>query len=299
MRRRLFSVIAFCLLVVSQVVALAAPASAAGPSICQREPRDAVAQLCGDQDERMYGMFVTFTYPTPSYGAPPPFGYADFYNETQLFTDDAMTKSFAFGLNMHYIGSGTDFQPYWIDYTAGYSYNKIGARMQQPDGRLHTFMALPRCDNCATWDIYYDFALVGTTGTQPGPASHHLVTGWSLVDMSGLVALSSTSNRVMYLNGNKQFLRFAQVNTSTRAPAGNCAPGADPNYCFRFTTGVTTTGGSYPAVVSWDVTKPIVRPGSAPAQAQASTAAVTTGPSALELEQRAQAFADAKFGGNR
>ncbi|AUI58419.1 hypothetical protein [Amycolatopsis sp. BJA-103] len=49
-----------------------------------------------------------------------------------------------------------------------------------------------------------------------------------------------TSNRITYLNGNKQFQRFAQVNTSIRATADNCSPVADPNYCLRFTTRVST-----------------------------------------------------------
>jgi hypothetical protein len=299
MRRRIRTLAALCLLAVTQILMNAAPANAAGPSICQREPRDAVAQMCGDQDEYMYGMFVTFAYPTPSYGGPPPFGSADFYNETQMFTDEAMTKSFGFGLNMHYIGTQTDFQPYWVDYTAGYSYQKIGSAKTQSDSRLHTFMAMPHCDNCTTWDIYYDFALVGTTGTQPGPSSHHLVTGWTLVDMSGLVGLSTTSNRVMYLNGNYQFQRFAQANTSTRAPAGNCAPGADPNYCFRFDTAVqTTSGSSYPYVTSWDVTKPIVRPGAAVARTDAAARSAEAA-EAHKLELRAQAFVDAKYRGKR
>ncbi len=241
----------------------------------------------------MYGMFVTFTYPTPSYGAPPPYGVADFYNETQMFTDAAMTKSFAFGLNMHYIGTGTDFRPYWIDFTADYTYHYIGDRAAESDGRVHSFMAIPSCDNCKTWDIFYDFEQVGTTGAQPNPSSNHLMTGWTLIDMYGQVGLSQTRNRVMYLNGNYQFQRFDRTNISTRAPAGNCAPGADPKYCFRFDTAVTTTPSTTSErVVSWDVTKPIVNPSASPPVA----AAEATGAEAAALERRAQEFVDARYG---
>jgi hypothetical protein len=112
--------------------------------------------------------------------------------------------------------------------------------------------------------------------------------------MLGPVGLSTTSNRVRYLNGNYTWSRFNQANTSTRAPAGDCSPGADPTYCFRFDTAVTTepsTAGAY--VVSWDVTKPIVNPGRAAAQAQSRTAAQQAETDVLE--RQAQQFVDTHF----
>ncbi|MCP2303849.1 hypothetical protein [Actinokineospora globicatena] len=254
--------------------------------------------MCGDQSEYMYGVFVTFAFPTPTYSAPAPFGSADFYNETEFFTDDAMTKSFAFGLDMRYSSTGTVFQPYWVDYSNDYVYHNVGTALSAPDGRLHTFMAIPSCDNCSTWDVFYDFAKVGTTGGQPGPSSHHLMTGWLLSGMSGQMGLSATSNRVMYLNGNYQFQRFGRSAVTSRAPAGNCSPGANPKYCFRFDTAITTSPGTGENfVVSWDVTKPMVSPG------LVAHPAPTSGGAGLDdtasLEQRAQRLVDAHLGGKR
>lgn len=248
-------------------------ASAAEASACDRAPRDAVAQMCADQSEPMYGVFVTFVYPDASYGAPPPFGIADFYNETEFFTDDAMTRSFGFGLDMTYLGSNTEYQPYWVDYNVGYDFNRIGSPAPASDKKNHTFMAIPSCDNCRTWDIYYDFEVVGTTSSQPNPQSRHLMTGWLLQGMSGQVALSKTSNRIRFLDGNDQFRRFDVADVSTRAPAGDCSPGADPDYCFRFNTEVVTVPGTESDFVSaWDVTKPIVHPGSRTAEPTAPSA---------------------------
>ncbi len=247
----------------------------------------------------MYGVFVTFTYPTPTYGAPSPWGYANFYNETEFYTNEVMTSSFAFGLDMYYYDTGTDFQPYWVDYTAGYDLHKIGDPMTESDGRLHSFMAIPHCDTCTSWDIFYDFEFVGTTSNQPNQSSHHLMTGWTLMDMYGPVGLSQTNNRIMYLNGNYQFQRFNLSNTSTRVANGNCEPGANPDYCWRFDTGITTepsTSGEY--VVSWDVSKPIVQPGQADAMVQPDEA-TTLAAAADELERKAQQFVDARLGGRR
>ncbi|MFD4190813.1 hypothetical protein [Amycolatopsis thermoflava] len=277
---------------------LAAPgtASAAGASVCQREPRDAVAQMCADQNERMYGMFVTFVYPDVTYGGlAPTAGTVDFYNETQFFTDDLMTKSFAFGLNMRYIGTETDYQPYWLDYTNGYNFQKIGGYTTASDKLNHTFMAIPSCGNCTTWDIYYDFVKVGVTGNQPNPMSFHLMTGWDLTDIPGEVGLSTTSNRVRFLDGNNQFRQFNTVDTSVRAPDGYCEPGADPMYCWHWDTNVTSTADG--RVVSWDTSKPIVRPAVAsPRTAIAAPPAQPEDDTEIEaLVARAQRLVDEQY----
>ncbi|WP_007023728.1 hypothetical protein [Saccharomonospora iraqiensis] len=245
----------------------------------------------------MYGVFITFTYPTANYEAPPPsWGPANSYNETEFFTDEAMTSSFAFGLRMRYTAEGQQYQPYWLEYTPSYRFHPVGEPMTETDGRLHTFMAIPHCDTCNTWDIFYDFELVGTTEEQPTGRSHHLITGWTLPDMFGPVGIGATSNRIMYLTGNKQFRRFSLSDTRTRVPDGNCDPGADPDYCWRFDTSVVTkpgTSGKY--VVSWDVEKPIVKPGStSDSQVPSPMGASVT---AEDLERRAQAFVDSRYRG--
>ncbi|MFD2422413.1 hypothetical protein [Amycolatopsis pigmentata] len=273
MRRQPRVLAVLCALAVALTM-MPATATAAGASACQREPRDAVAQLCADQNERMYGLFVTFIYPDVTYGGlAPTVGRADFYNETRFYTDDAMTKSFAIGLDMRYIGSETDFQPYWVDYTNGATYKPIGSYTMVSDKKNHTFMAIPTCSNCTTWDIYYDFAKVATTGAQPDPDSFHLITGWDLTDIPGEVGLTATSNRVRFLDGNNQFRQFKTTDTSTRVPQGNCAPGADPVYCWRWDTS-TSANDNY--LVSWNTTKPIVRPSGTPlAQRDAAATADT------------------------
>ncbi|GDY33976.1 hypothetical protein [Gandjariella thermophila] len=145
-----------------------------------------------------------------------------------------MAKSFALGLNMQYLGSETDYQPYWVDYTNSYQYRPIGGHITSSDKKPHTFMAIPHCGGCNTWDIFYDFNLVATTGAQPSSSSHHVMTGWDLVGMYGPVSLTRTQNRIMFLDANYQFQRFDRTVTSTRAPDGNCAPGANPDYCWHY-----------------------------------------------------------------
>jgi hypothetical protein len=273
------------------LIAVTTPgAYAAEPSACQRSPRYAVAQLCADQRQNTYGFFVTFAYPTATYAAPSS-GWEDFTNETQFFTDEAMTKSFALGLSMQYRGTQTNYQPYWVDNTNAFTPHTIGSPATASDLKVHTFMAMPHCDSCNTWDLFYDFVFVGTTGAQPNSFSHHLMTGWTLADMYGPVALSATQNRVMFLNGNLQFVRYDKTVTSTRAPDGNCAPGANPDYCWHFDTNVaTTTSGSVQYVTSWDVTKRIVKPGAA----STSPSPFTAARSAVDddLVRRAQDIAD-------
>lgn len=264
--------------------------AAAGASACARQPHDAVAQMCGDVDEKMYGLFATFIYPDVSYGPFAGTWPADFYNETQFFTDDAMTKSFAVGLDIHYTGTGSDYQPYWVDYTAGYDFHKIGTPAAASDHRNHTFTVLPTCENCPTWDIYYDFTKVGTTGAQPNPMSHHIMTGWDLTDIPGQVAFTATSNRVRYLTGNNIFAQFRRDAASFRAPDGDCSPGASALYCFHFDTAITTSGTTGD-VASWDVTKRIVNPGAA-AMTPTTPPQLTSGDDVDALLAQAQHLAD-------
>ncbi|MBW4717401.1 hypothetical protein [Saccharothrix obliqua] len=237
------------------------PAAAAESSACQRQPRDAVAQMCADQSQYMYGVFATFAYPGVTFGGAASWP-VDFYNETEFFTDDLMTKSFAFGLDVRRQGTATTYQPYWIDYTNFSGYRSIGTAAGGSDLKVHTFMAIPSCSGCTTWDIFYDYVHVGTTGGQPSPSSHHLMTGWLLTGMYGPSSFPQTRNRVMFLDGNYQFVRFDRAATSVRAPAGDCSIGAHPDYCWRFDTAVSTaSGGTAQYVTSWDVTKPMVQPG--------------------------------------
>ena len=165
MRRGYIAAVVACALA-GQVLLTAGVASAAGSGECQQEPRLATAQMCGDTSVKMYGVFVTFTYPSATYVGPPPGDPADVHNATEFFTDDAMTRSFTFGVKIHRSDSGSTYQPYWIDYADRFGYRNIGSALNAPDGKLHSFMAIPTCDNCAEWDILYDFEKVGTTGTR-------------------------------------------------------------------------------------------------------------------------------------
>lgn len=274
-------------------------------SPCQLPPTDAVAQLCADQDQFLYGVFATFIYPDVTYGSPPegPAGYNDLYNETQMYTNTDLSASIAFGLDMHYIGSETEYQPYWVDYTNDPgNFHPIGNFARSSDKLNHTFMAIPHCSGCKNWDIFYDFELVGTTGDQPDASSQHVRTGWDLAGIYGPVGLSTTQNRVMFLDGNYQFQRFDQAVTSTRAPDGNCSPGANSDYCWHFDTNINTvTNGSSQYVVSWDVTKQIIipPPGSTPAAPGSLTAGPRVGSHAAgsdDVRARAQQLVDARLG---
>lgn len=101
----------------------------------------------------MYGAFITFIYPSVNYSAPPPFGRADLYNETNLITSTDLSGGIAVGLDMQYLGSETDYQPYWIDYTNHGAYNYIGTYTTASDLKNHTFMVIPHCNGCTTWDV--------------------------------------------------------------------------------------------------------------------------------------------------
>ena len=144
--------------------------------------------------------------------------------------------------------------------------------------------------------------IVTGSGTQPGVNSHHLTTGWTLDGNAGNVSLSHTSNRIMFLNGNHQFERFTKTDTSTRVPEGKCSPGADPQYCWRFDTSISTNGDD---VVSWNVTKPHVAPtplvppaplvpalASMTAETEAFAQATGLDHDASEAEARAQRYVD-------
>lgn len=266
MRKKRSAVIGMLAALLSTFVlcVVAQPAAATNSGICQEQPQDAVALMCNDGPATMYGYFITFIYPTPNYGGPPQFGYADLYDETNMITDTSdLSGGIAVGLDMHYIGSATQYRPYWIDYTNFGSYNYLdgGQPATQSDGKNHTFMVIPHCNGCATWDIFYDFNLVGTTGNQQAGDSFHMSTGWDLSGISGLAGFSQTQNRIRYLNGNYQFQQFDPPTVSTLSPDGDCSPGADPNYCFHFTTNISTvTNGSTTTVSSWDVSKTIISP---------------------------------------
>ena len=79
----------------------------------QADARDLHALQPGQGPEAIRGEFGQFVeVPAVRDGS-------HFFNETQFFTDEAMTKSFAFGLRMHYIGTSTDLRSYWADYTTG------------------------------------------------------------------------------------------------------------------------------------------------------------------------------------
>lgn len=255
-------------IILSLITMLAAGGTAAADAVapadtglCQMPPHDSVAQLCADTAANIYGSFTTFVFPTVQHDTSS--GSAgDVYDSTRFYTSDSQSTSYEFGLDVGW-GSptgATTYQPYWVDYTTGYEYHVIGNWSNQADGKNHTYMSYPHCSGCMSWDLYYDFNFVGTSHDGQNQNSHHLVTGWDLVTSSpGTVSFPLTSNRIQWLDGNYQFHRFSPGEISTRAPEGNCAPGADPNFCFHYDTAVVTDSAG--AVSSWNVTKNIVSPG--------------------------------------
>lgn len=228
----------------------------AAPGMCDREPRDPVAQLCATTSANMYGSFTTFMYPLVSHGS----SAGNAYNSTRVFTDDVnMSTSYETGLDVGW-GSptgGTTYRAYWVDYTGGYTYHPIGDFKTEPDDRPHTFMSLPHCDSCRSTDIFYDFNYAGTTKDGVNAASHHMVTGWLLTsDAYNNITFARTSNRIQWLTGNMTWAKFPSAEVKTRAPNGDCSIGSHPAYCWRFET--NTARDASGAVVSWDVTKPSV-----------------------------------------
>lgn len=235
---------------------LQAPAAQAAPGMCDRDPRDPVAQLCATTSAHMYGSFTTFMFPLVSHGS----SAGNAYNATRVFTDDVnMSTSYETGLDVGW-GSptgATTYRAYWVDYTGGYTYHPIGDFTNTPDDRPHTFMTLPHCDGCRSTDIFYDFNFAGTTKDGVNAASHHVVTGWNLSsDAYNNITFPRTSNRIQWLTGNNTWARFPAAEVKTRAPDGDCSIGSHPAYCWRFTTNIAkdSTG----AVVAWEVTKPSV-----------------------------------------
>jgi hypothetical protein len=262
-------------------------------SVCQESPQDAVAFMCADTAQAMYGYFITFIYPTPTYSAPPTFGSADIRDETNMITGSGLFGGIAVGLDLHYIGTETDYQPYWIDYNNDDTYHYIGAYTTASDLKNHTFMVIPHCSGCSTWDIFYDFNLVGTTASQPSADSFHMTTGWDLYGIYGPVGFNQTQNRIQFLNGNLEFQQFDPGVTSTLSPDGDCSAGADPNYCFHFNTNVSTvTTNSVTTVASWDVSKDIINPATT---ARSKPPLPTSGPSAAQLLTRAQQIVDQRL----
>ena len=275
------------------------PAAEPAPGICQQQHQDAVALLCADGAQSMYGYFITFIYPTPTYNAAPPSGSADLYDETNMITSDNLSGGIAIGLDMHYTGSETDYRPYWIDYTNHGAYNFIGTSTTTSDAKNHTFMVIPHCNGCTTWDVFYDFNLVGTTGTQPANDSFHISTGWDLSGISGHAGFSQTQNRIRFLDGNDVFNQFDPNVVSTLSPDGNCLPGVDPAYCFHFTTNISTvTSGSATTLSSWDVSKNIISPASNVINEPSSTAVAAPGADNA-LVAAAQHIVDTRLGRHR
>ncbi|MEU0881363.1 hypothetical protein ABZ345_22355 [Lentzea sp. NPDC005914] len=244
--------------VVALGLSLLQPGTANAASWCDRDPRDPVAQMCASTSAHMYGSFTSFLYPVVGHSTS---SAGNAYNATRVFTDDAYSTSYEFGLDVSW-GSPTGmthYQPYWVDYTGGYSYHQIGNGDDAPDDRPHTYMSFPHCDNCRSTDLFYDFNFAGTTKDGVSPNAHQMVTGWELSASSyGDVTIGRTANRIQWLNGNKVFERFPASAITTRAPAGNCAPGSQPAYCFRFDTNVAKDANGF--VTAWEVTKPSVRP---------------------------------------
>ncbi|WP_331738220.1 hypothetical protein [Embleya sp. NBC_00896] len=232
------------------------PALRLALSVCADEPRDAVAQVCADPAENMYGVFLTFVHRPVAYGpGSDPAGEA--YNSTRMFTADDLGRSFEMGLRARNDPAGTRYQPFWANHGENYEFHAIGPEQDVADNRFHSWMAVPACDGCAAWRIHYDFNPVGETTAQGSPSARHTVTGWDLPAEYAQSSFPQTQDRIRYLNGNGQFLRHPTTHLSVRTPAGNCEPGADPAYCFRFTTAMTTAGAD---LVSWDVAKDVVTP---------------------------------------
>ncbi|WP_331773314.1 hypothetical protein OG948_59015 (plasmid) [Embleya sp. NBC_00888] len=233
-----------------------APTRVSAPSVCADEPRDAVAQVCADPAENMYGVFLTFVHRPVAYGAgSDPAGEA--YNSTRMFTADDLGRSFEMGLRARNDPGGTRYQPFWANHGENYEFHAIGPEHNVADNRFHSWMAVPTCSGCAAWRVHYDFNPVGETTAQGAPFARHTVTGWDLPAEYAQSSFPQTQDRIRYLNGNGQFLRHPTAHLSVRAPAGNCEPGADPAYCFRFTTTLNTTADH---LVSWDVAKDVVTP---------------------------------------
>ena len=230
----------------------------AAPGMCDRDPRNPVAQMCATTSAHMYGSFTAFIFPSVSHSTS---SAGNAYNATRVFTDDVnMSTSYETGLEVGW-GSptgATTYRAYWVDYTGGYDYHPIGDFVNTPDSRQHTFMSLPHCDGCRSRDVFYDFNFAGTTKDGVNVASHHVVTGWELSSSSyNDIAFGRTTNRIQWLNGNLTWERFSPTNVKTRAPNGDCSIGSDPAYCWRFDTSVTQDGAG--SVAAWEVTKSTVR----------------------------------------
>ncbi|WP_157984902.1 hypothetical protein [Lentzea terrae] len=226
----------------------------AAPGMCDRDPRNPVAQMCATTSAHMYGSFTAFIFPVVSHSTS---SAGNAYNATRVFTDDVdMSTSYETGLEVGW-GSptgATTYRAYWVDYTGGYNYHPIGDFVNTPDSRQHNFMSLPHCDGCRSRDIFYDFNFAGTTKDGVNVASHHVVTGWELSsDSYNDIAFARTTNRVQWLNGNLTWERFSPAEVKTRAPNGDCSIGSDPAYCWRFDTSVTQDGAG--SVAAWEVTK--------------------------------------------
>lgn len=233
-------------------------AQAAAAGMCDRDPRNPVAQLCATTTANMYGSFTSFMFPVVSHGTS---SAGNAYNATRVFTDDAnMSTSYETGLEVGW-GSptgATTYRAYWVDYTGGYSYHPIGDFTNTPDDRPHTFMSLPHCDGCRSTDIFYDFNFAGTTMDGVNAASRHMVTGWELDSGSyNDITFARTANRIQWLTGNQTWARFTPAEVKTRAPNGDCSIGSHPAYCWRFDTNIVRDGSG--SVAAWEVTKPSVQ----------------------------------------
>ena len=259
--------------------------------ICQRQPRDAVALMCADGPQSTYGYFVTFIYPSVTFGGAPTGSSGELYDETNMITSLDLSGGIAVGLDIHYDGTTTEYRPYWIDYTNHGSFNFIGSFPNTSDGENHSFMVLPHCNGCTTWDVLYDFNPVGTTGAQPENSSFHITTGWDIVGIPGYSGFNLTQNRIQYLDGNTVFNQFDPSWISTLSPDGDCSTGADPALCFHFGTNISTaTNNPVTTISSSDVSKDILTPPASAAGAAkvAKTPAVTHATPQDDLTAKAQ-----------
>jgi len=258
-------------------IAAGEPPSFAATGICAQQPRDAVAQLCADSNTDMLGAFYTLVYPTVRYGAGS-FPGAEAFNSTTFYFGSTLTQNLDFGLHVTYNGTTTSYSPYWVDETSSFVLHPIGPATTAPDGRNHSFMILPHCGGCNTWDVFYDFNIVGTSRAAPTNRSRDMVTGWDLSGEFGKVSFANTQNHVQWLDPANLFEQFDTTWVSTRHPDGDCRAGADPEFCFKFTTNISTvTDATVTRVSSWDVAKSIVKPGQS-AAARQDTAAPAPAP---------------------
>jgi hypothetical protein len=238
----------------------AASATQAAAPACPTTTRSAQAVICGKSTSGLQGFLFSNLQSTFSYGSGS-YPTADAFNFMRAYTNAAKDTNVEVGTHFVYTGSTTQYQPYWSAAGPQYVYKALATATTSADGRSHTFTIVRTCATCSTWDIGYDSEKRATVTGQPIGLSKFFVTGWAIWSEYRRSSFAKVVDSFQVMGSNGAWIRPAAGNIGTLVDQGDCSRGANPEYCWKFTTALkTVTEAGSVRAKSWEVSKPLVAP---------------------------------------